>query len=274
MKKFIILSLMVMVGMKCWANESSPSIESSLWGAMKETGRYMYVGAGLQFTQQANLYWAGVATPSLWYSFQEDKRVSNHYMRGDVAWHLSTIGNFGIVMNMPFFHMGVWYTGKYLEDEKFIQFSKEYAATVYIALLESGVLSYVQIHHRPNEENLSNWETDFRGNSSFPSGHVVPYASLFFKTLQFYGPLWSTVPLVFTVMSAVHRVQDGKHYLSDVVGGFFLAGFASEGVRAASKFQDHHPFYKWWAQHDLKVSLMHYEKKGHEAMGPWVSLTY
>ena len=132
----------------------------------------------------------------------------------------------------------------------------------------------MHIHRRPNEANLSNWETDFRDTSSFPSGHVVPYAALFFKTLQFYGPAWSVIPLAFTVMSAVHRVQDGKHYLSDVVGGFFLAGFASEGVRAASKYQEHDPFYKWWAQHDLKISLMHHEERGHEAMGPLISFYY
>ncbi|MEK6623953.1 MAG: hypothetical protein AABY86_03235, partial [Bdellovibrionota bacterium] len=86
MKKFVVLSLVLVASLRCWAEniQDVPSLETFLWNAMKETGHYMYAGAGLQFTQQTNLYWAGIATPSLWYSFHEDKRISRHYMRGDV----------------------------------------------------------------------------------------------------------------------------------------------------------------------------------------------
>ena len=61
------------------------------------------------YVYPTNQCWAGIATPRFGIPFMRIN-VSVVTMRGDVAWHLSTIGNFGIVMNMPFFHMGVWYT--------------------------------------------------------------------------------------------------------------------------------------------------------------------
>ena len=42
----------------------------------------------------------------------------------------------------------------------------EYMATLYLALVESGLLSFIQIHERPVNTNIGFWEEAFRGNSS------------------------------------------------------------------------------------------------------------
>ena len=132
----------------------------------------------------------------------------------------------------------------------------EYMSSMYLALGESALLSFVPIHERPDKENLSNWETGFRGKSSFPSGHVIPYYGLFFKTLQFYGPYWSIPPAILSVWAAMQRVRSGRHYTSDVVGSFFLMAFASEGVRHAANYDKNHSFYKWIFEHDATLSVI------------------
>ena len=151
-----------------------------------------------------------------------------------------------------------------------MQFMMEYASAMYLTLAETGILSYIQIHKRPSPHNISFWEKEFRGNSSWPSGHIVPYSALFFKTLQFYGPAWSTIPLALTLMSSLQRMQDGKHYLSDIVGAFFLSAIASEGVRKVANYNGNHGFYKRWIEHEAKVGMLRY--KG--AWGPIVSFRF
>ena len=124
------------------------------------------------------------------------------------------------------------------------------------------MISLVHVHDRPVENGVGFWETAFRGDSSFPSGHIIPYAALFFKTLQFYGPYWSVIPGALTVISGQQRVEDGKHYLSDVVGAVFLTAFASEGVRQAAGYADNHPFYqRHFEDKDVQVGLIHH--RGH-----------
>jgi len=238
-------------------NDDIPGVSSNaLWADVKDTGHLMWRGSGLQFTQKTNLYYVAMAAPALWYSFDNDKRLSNHYMRGDIPKGINLVGDMGVFLNFPFAAMGVWAYGKKYHDEKLVNFAKEYAATLYVSLAESGILSFVPVHERPNTHNLSYWEKGFRGKSSFPSGHVVPYAALFFKTLQYYGPIYSIIPAALTVMAGIHRVEDGKHYPSDVVGAIFFTAFASEGVRAANGKNHHSKFYKWWAQHDLRLSYL------------------
>lgn len=260
--------------------EDQISAKGEFWTDFKNTGHLMWRGAGRQFTQKTNLYYVGMGVPATWYAFEHDKRISNHYMTGNVPWYLNLAGDLGVVLNFPIVTIGLWYWGGTKADSKLQNFAMELAATTYLTLVESGAMSYVMVHRRPNEQNLSMWETDFRGESSFPSGHVVPYAALFFKTLQFYGPWASLGPFGLYVMASMQRIGDGKHYLSDVVSAFFLTGIASEGVRAAANHQENlHPFYRWWAQHDVNVGLSRVYWPDRREGGPGVlmptfSMTY
>lgn len=237
---------------------------------LKTTFYYLYDGSLKQFQQKNNLYYAAAAAPALWYSFEEDDRISELLRRKKLRGHVNFVGDLGVALNFPFVPIGLYYLARAKKSQHNMQFMMEYISTLGIALIESGVLSFVQIHRRPSEQDLSFWEDSFRGESSFPSGHIIPYAALTFKTLQFYGPWWSLGPLLLTVWSSQQRIQDGKHYLSDVVGSFFLAAFASEGVRASAGYGQNHPWYRWLYESEARLGLI---RKG-RAFGPNLVFAY
>ena len=236
----------------------------------KTTLNLFFRGSFEQFKETNNLFYAAAATPSLWYSFEHDDRIIENARTKRILKVMDLIGSSGVLFSFPVLPLSFYYYGRYKKSDHMIQFSMEYAAAMYITLVETGLLSHIDIHERPNTENLSFWEKSFRGKSSFASGHVVPFAALFFKTLQFYGPYYSSVPLVFTVVASMQRVREGRHYLSDVLGGFFLAAFASEGVRAAANYRHNHPFYKWVFERKANLGIVRYKN----AIGPRLSFDF
>lgn len=236
----------------------------------KSTVKWMLKGSYMQFQERNNLYYLGAGAAVSWYSFKHDDRLAALAQTKKIHDFVDFVGDAGIALSFPFAAMGAWYYGKKSKNTKLMQFMMEYSAAMYLTLAESGILSYIQIHKRPSQENLSFWEEDFRGSSSWPSGHVVPYATLFFKTLQFYGPAWALIPLGFTVVASMQRMQDGKHYLSDTVGAFFFSAFSSEGVRRAANYSGNHEFYKRWLEHDVQMGVTRYKK----SWGPTVSFSF
>lgn len=235
-----------------------------------QTFSYLAHGSYLQFQQPQNILYAGAAVPALWFSFQEDDRLSNLARSKKMPKHIQVTGELGVFFNMPLVPAGVYFWARHKENTHVMQFMMETLATSWLALAESGLLSFIQIHERPDLRETDFWEEAFRGNSSFPSGHMIPYAALTFKTLQFYGPAWTVAPLVLTVWASQQRVMDGKHYVSDVVGSFFLAAFASEGVRAAAGYDNNHPTYKWLFEREFNLGIIRRDN----AIGPLISLKF
>lgn len=231
---------------------------------------YLLKGSYTQFMTTSNLYYAGVAVPTLWYAFENDKEIVARAAKKDIPKHMEITGDLGVICNFPIIPLGAYYWGRRKKDNRLIQFSMELAASLYLALAETAILSWIPVHDRPNKDAVTFWETAFRQDSSFPSGHVVPFATLFLKTFQFYGPYYAIVPAAMFYLSATQRVRDEKHYLSDVLGGFFLAAWASEGVRAVAKYKDNHPVYKWLFEHDARVGIIHHRDK----IGPRLTWNY
>jgi undecaprenyl-diphosphatase len=222
---------------------------------------WFFKGSYLQFSQVNNLYYLPPAIATTWYAFEEDERVSAYARSRELKKHVDLVGDLGVVFNFPIIPAGFYYWGRYTKNHHAVQFGMEYFAALYLTLAESGVLSFIDIHERPDKGELSFWETQFRGDSSWPSGHIIPYTTLFFKTLQFYGPYWAILPFVGSILSSQQRVQDGKHWLSDVVASFWLSAFASEGVRAAAKYKKNHPFYKWIFEREARIGIIHHQNK-------------
>lgn len=273
--RFLILALLLSFTNRLMATESAPQPDSSdeyqsLPSALLKGWKLIWAGGFEQFREPNNLYYLGVGGAVTWWGFEEDDRLSAYYRSKSLPKFFDNVGDAGVFFNFPFAMAGVWYLGKNQGNTRLQQFMIEYGATVYLVLLESLALSFVDIHKRPSTAKLSNWETDFRGDSSWPSGHMAPYSALFFKTLQFYGPWYSLIPLAFTYMSAYQRMQDAKHWPSDMLGTFFLSAFASEGVRKAAGFKDNHPFYKWVFEHDAQLTVVSHRG----AIGPRIIWTY
>jgi len=252
-----------------WASDSSKEAKKEVgaWDDLKESMSYLVHGSYLQFTTKNNLYYAAGGVPLVWYAFEHDKRINNRYGSRDVPKIIDLVGDASVLFNFPVLPIGFYYLGKKTNNNHHVQFAKEYLASMYLALFESGLLSYVPVHERPNTEGISFWEKEFRGNSSWPSGHVIPYMTLFFKTMQFYGPKWAAIPLALSIMSSIQRVKDGKHWLSDVTASFLFSAWASEGVRKAAGYKKNHPFYKWVFEHEASLGVI----RDRDSFGPRVT---
>jgi len=251
----------------CNQGFASTAIGESVWKDLRTSVNWLIDGSVEQFRTKNNLYYLGAGIPATWYAFEKDEdNLQSARKKGKAPRHIRLAGDFGVVLGFPVLQSSFYLYGRKYKNERAMQFAMEYLSSMYLAMAESGVLSFIQVHERPDKTNLSKWETGFRGNSSFPSGHVIPYYGLFFKTLQFYGPYWAIAPGILSVWAAQQRVRSARHYTSDVVGSFFLMAFASEGVRKVAKYKDNHPFYKWAFEHEAALSLIRHE----DAYGPAV----
>jgi membrane-associated phospholipid phosphatase len=245
---------------------------NAYWEGLKSSVTLLYLGSYEQFRAENNLYYAAAAVPSMVFSFREDDRLTNHARTKKISKTMQIASDLAPALSFPVIPLAFLTYGIKKDDNRATEFAKEFFATMYLALLESAAFSVIDIHERPDNDKskLSKWETNFRGSSSFPSGHVIPYAALAFKTFQFYGPLYAAAPAALFVMTSIQRVRDGKHYFSDVVGAFFLTAFASEGVKKAGGFTENHPTYKFIFERNLQVGYI--EHRG--AVGPRISFNW
>jgi membrane-associated phospholipid phosphatase len=234
MLKKIVLSVLLVIS----------SYAETSYEALMDTITLLGNGAITQFQTKSNLYYLAPAVASTYWAFENDKRLSDYQRAKELKSHYDLVGDLGIVFNFPIVPISLYYLGRSNDNTKLVQFAKEYMAAMYLTLIETGLISYIPGHERPNTEGQSAWETEFRGKNSFPSGHIVPYSVLFFKTFQFYGPYWALIPAALTYASSMQRVREGRHYVSDIIGAFWLSAFASEGVRNAAGYDNNHPLYK------------------------------
>lgn len=229
--------------------------ENIAWKDFKESFIDLFKAFPYQFQTKSNAYTMGLAVPTLAYSFDQDDRISNLFRSKKEKPLYNFMADLSIAANFPIIPFGFYALGRSQEDDKMIRFSKEVFVATYLAAWQTVILSFIPVNERPNND-VSFWEKSFRGSSSFPSGHVMPFAVLTMKTLQFYRPTQALIPGIMTFMTAYQRVQEGKHYFSDVLGGIFLSIFASEGARLYSNHQNNHPFYKAIFEHEVRVSFM------------------
>ncbi len=261
MKKWPLLFLL-------WTLPLSAS-ENVAWKDFKESFADIFRAFPSQFKARSNAYATAIATPMLAYSFDQDDRLSALFRSKKENWAINLVGDMAIAANFPIIPFGFYAWGRSHHDERLIRFSKEVFIATYLAGWQIIAISLLPINERPNDD-VSFWEKSFRGGSSFPSGHVMPFAVLTMKTLQYYGPLRAMIPAALTLATGYQRVQEGKHYLSDVIGGLLLSVIASEGTRVYTNYQGNHPFYKAIFEHEVSVSFMRKE----ESPGLLVSWTY
>jgi hypothetical protein len=107
---------------------------------------------------------------------------------------------------------GLWYTvGAIKEDEKTYEVGKTLIDALVINGLSTSLIKIVSNRESPNGEE-----------QAFPSGHTS--SSVTFATVmnEAYGP-WVGVPLFgISALVAMERLDDGEHWVSDVVFGAAL----------------------------------------------------
>lgn len=207
---------------------------SVFWHDVKDSVILMGKGSYKQFQSRDSQLALMLGTIPLLFAFREDDHYSQTIAKRSDNEVINSFNSFGTVASFPIFPGYFYLLGRKNQDPKMIRFAKELFATTYLAQLEASLISRVHIHHRPETSNLNFWETEFRGDSSFPSGHIIPFAALTFKAAEFYGIKWAIVPGIFTLVQSYQRIQDRKHYLSDVVGGIVLTAMAGYGVSLAN----------------------------------------
>jgi undecaprenyl-diphosphatase len=211
---------------------------ASWWRDFKTTWQYSWQGSYRQFESSYSWGLIAAGVPAHWYAFEHDDEITAKNGVENESTYYDFLNAMGTITYLPLIQGTFYYYGKKNQNQKARQFAMESLATMIQVSLETVVISYIPIHRRPSEENLSFFETSFRGNSSYPSGHIMPALALGFKAWQIYGPWYSLLPFVFAAAQGYERVQSKKHYFSDVVGSVILTGMASEGVRLAALNND------------------------------------
>lgn len=143
----------------------------------------------------------------------------------------------GLVLNFGLAPIAAYTVGRIRKDEKAIHFAIELAATQAIALVETFFVSQIPIHKRPviergeMEEEAGNFFNDaLRGQSSFPSGHMVGISALMFTSWNWYGWKLGLPTTLATLFIGWARVEEGQHYVTDIFGTIALTGIASLAV--------------------------------------------
>ena len=97
----------------------------------------------------------------------------------------------------------------------------EYAGlTLLYTSTVTGLLKIVVNRQRPNGKNYH----------SFPSGHTSHSFTVAALVKELYGPGPGTVAYGCAAITALHRIQDGDHYLSDVIFGAGLGIVIARGI--------------------------------------------
>jgi membrane-associated phospholipid phosphatase len=243
--------------------------------ALKDLGdtvSYTARGSYLQFTAPHTQFLGLLGAATVIFLYQRDDHYSRSLGRQlTIHGYQRFISNVAILFGTPIVPLLSYSYGHANDDKKMMSFSKEYLATSLLALGESALLSFVPIHERPDSEHVTVWEKKFRSKSSFPSGHVIGFSALSLKLFQYYGPMASILPMAASLITADERIASRKHYLTDVVGSYFLVVMASEGVRMATGANEYyHPTYQWLLKNEFGFAFITRDR----AKGVAVNLTF
>ncbi|TDJ05377.1 MAG: hypothetical protein E2O68_06565, partial [Deltaproteobacteria bacterium] len=193
MRRLLLSILMLsMLQAPAWANEDEFP-QDTVWKDFLTS--VIWIGEGLykQFNT-TNAIQAGVAVPLTWWAFERDDEVLKRTMGKDIGGFVKGVSDSAVIASFAVYQIGFYIWGRSTDDSKMVRYAMESFSSMYLAMLETAILSYaIDVHERPVESSEV-IEDIFRGQSSWPSGHMIPYSTLFLKTFQFYGPWWSLIP--------------------------------------------------------------------------------
>lgn len=250
MNKFIFLCCFILP-LSVLGNEQRSSPQFELWSDIGTTLNLAWRGSYEQFQSKTSYAYLGTGSVFLAHAIDRDDEIIAHYGRNEKNTPMEILDALGVIGGSPIWPAIFYIYGRNNADEKLLRFTMESVAAIFLAQMETVAFSFMDIHERPSKDSLSKWETSFRGDSSFPSGHVIPWYIMGLKTMQFYGPAMSSIPFIVGLGISYERIQSRKHYWSDIIGSMILSGMASEGVRKAAGHSKNHSFYKNHLENDF-----------------------
>ncbi len=193
----------------------------SVKGGLKES----FSGRGL-------VCW-GVAASLVLATYGQDKRIQTVFERNHPLRRISRVGDIsGTIMNSGFPGAGLYFAGRLSENGELAELGKFMFATTMIKWwLSLGLICTVR-RERPETRNLSLFEG---GMASFPSGHVAGSFATATVLNEFYGPQIGVPTYLFAGFVGLSRLEDNKHYASDVVAGALLGTITAVAVSRATR---------------------------------------
>lgn len=152
----------------------------------------------------------------------QNNRGATSNVLADAGNHLGTVFQVGPALGV------LWWAGKAFDAPRL----SDAAGHSFLAVVGAGVLTtgikYAVGRYRPSQSD-SNTRFDLlrMDDSSFPSGHTAVAFALASSLSRETADSWSDVLLYSgAFLTAAARINDNRHWLSDVVGGAAIGYFA------------------------------------------------
>ncbi len=204
---------------------------------------FVFKGSGYsfinQFTQPDSLAFIGLAACSIYALDRKDTELQADVEGGEIIGKRGQKAGdiIGVATNIPLIQIGIYLYASLNYDWKMHEFSMVLLTTHLLVNLEALAISNIKYHQRPvvergeiEDEEQQFFNRAFRGRSSFPSGHMLGVIVLTIAGWDYYGLKIGLPCLAAALFTAWVRVEEGEHYVSDIVGSVAMAGIAYYSV--------------------------------------------
>jgi len=236
MKKtqFIIICLFFGISGSGFAQNTDRLSSFSNW--VKTTPKYLSTGLSYSVSDQTNQIILGTALLGASLAYTNDAKVQQYFQSNKPL--PKTLSRFGDYYGGSWVHWSLMTTvlcSSWLQkDSGQTAFRKfEFASsTILTNAAVTYFLKYSVGRERPNSENYR----------SFPSGHTSNSFAAAAVIHELYGDTFGAIAYAIATMVGISRINDNKHYLSDVLVGAGIGtaigrGFAIHFNRESEKIQ-------------------------------------
>jgi len=218
----------------------------TLFGDIGETLSIAWDSSYSQLAHADTLSTLGIGALAVWAADDRDdawldKLRQREYLTNDIV---SFVGD-ETALALTAVPAITWLLANQSEDEKLRRYSIETMSAISLVYAETLFIAHViPTHDRPRDSEgnpaTSFFDTAFRGEYSFPSGHMIAPFLVTMKTWDYYGWQAAFLPATVTAVSAFNRIADGSHYPSDVVASAVLSLSAHWATRRTTRERDEH----------------------------------
>ncbi len=186
--------------------------------------------------------------------YQEEMRSDRSSNMADDFRHVGDAAQ--LKYAMPFY-LGAMlvsdYTGDEDADNVIAAWGSRSLRTVLIGAPQQLILTHLTGAHRPDEGD-SDWRPLHDGNGV--SGHAFFGAVPFLTAAKLADSAWLKTPLYFTsVLPALSRLHEDRHYLSQIFIGWSIAYIAADSVADSSRHNNKISFMPSWSRGELRLSF-------------------
>lgn len=212
-----------------------PDLGSDLWEMAEHSGRAVAYQFTSWDTWAAMAAGAGITALLTLDDIDQQEAVEDAQILGKTGRKIGDVG--GLILNVPVLPLGAYTLGRATGDAKMRAFGLELGALQLILSAEVILVSQIPFHKRPiirrgdlDESDQEAANRFFRGQSSYPSGHMIGVTALMYESWMWYGWEMGVPATLATIFVGLARVEEGQHYVTDVVGSVMLGGVTALAI--------------------------------------------